>query len=40
MWLNEEEMAALTGFVRRSKQRKALQKMGIRFTERARDGFP
>lgn len=40
MWLNPEELSQLTGFVRPTKQKKALRQMGVRFVERPRDGYP
>ena len=40
LWLTDEELETLTGYKRRSLQRKALAELGVRFRSRPSDGFP
>jgi hypothetical protein len=39
LWLSDDELADLTGYKHRQKQRCALTKMGVKFLTRPADGF-
>jgi hypothetical protein len=40
LWLTDDELETLTGYKRRSLQRRALSEMGVKFRSRPADGFP
>jgi len=40
LWLSKEELTELTGYKRASRQKHALDRMGLKFRSRPLDGFP
>lgn len=40
LWLDDDELATLTGYKQRAKQKAALARLGVRFRSRPADGFP